>query len=90
MRSLPLDRFAGLRPIGAIGQVTLDLIQQSGDAELTRNAHAEDSIRVEVLTVAGYRIPNFTRQDSVVIKGDSLRHRIGWNNRTTKDLRNGR
>jgi hypothetical protein len=90
MRSLPRDRFAGLRPIDQIGQVTLDPIEISADSKLTINGSAQGSIQVEILTAEGYRVPRFTKQDSVPINGDSLRHAVGWNNETTQGLPEGR
>jgi hypothetical protein len=90
MRSLRRDRFAGLRPTDKVGQVTLDPIEFGRESELTINADVQGSLKVEVLTAQGYRIAGFTKQDSVLITGDSLQHTLRWNQRTLGDLRKGR
>jgi dienelactone hydrolase len=89
--SIPLDRFAGIRPLERsaqstlkrplehVGQVTLKPRHLSGVGEITLNADATDgSVRVELLDEDGYRIRGYAKDDAVEITGDSLRHRVEW------------
>ena len=89
--TLPRDRFAGVRPVALsdqptlhqplknIGQITLKPMRLGPGTKLTLNADvSKGSARVELLNEAGYRIPGFSREESRVIKGDSLRHEVVW------------
>ena len=77
--TLPLDRFAGLRPLEKIGQITLRARSLAGVKGITVNADAsEGAVRVELLDAQGYRIPGFTKTDAVPITSDGLRHRVTW------------
>lgn len=91
MATIPRDRFAGVRsvalsdqatlsePLVDTGQVTLKPLDFSSCAGITLNADASaGEIRVELLDAGGYRLPGFTRDDSVPIAGDSLRHPVRW------------
>lgn len=91
LATMPLDRFAGLRPIDQIGQITLRPLNLTSFARgITLNADATNgTIRVEVLTKEGYRLkgnvggtptPLCTKEACVPIKGDSLRHPVRWKN----------
>jgi hypothetical protein len=97
--SLPLDRFAGIRPVEVsaqptlrrplenIGQITLRPLSLAGRREITLNGDAgQGSIRVELLTEDGYRVRGFTIDDAVGITGDSLRHAVTWNGGQLSDL----
>ena len=101
--SIPLDRFAGIRPVPLsaestlkrplenIGQITLKPIDLTGASELSVNADAaEGSIRVEILNEDGYRLRGFTRDDAQPIKGDSLHHSVTWQQHRLADLPPGR
>ena len=78
--TLPLDRFAGLRPLEKIAQVTLRPRSLSGVKDITINAAAKGGVvRVELLNAQGYRIPGFTKADAVPITEDGLRHPVSWN-----------
>ncbi len=90
MRSLPRDRFAGIRPIDQYGQITLRPLDLSNVSQLAINANAEGSVHVELLTADGYRVPGFTRQDSTAIQGDHLRYPVTWNDKSIGDLPDGR
>ncbi len=93
--SIPLDRFAGIRPVAKsdqptlrkplehIGQVTLKPIDSSKVKSITLNADASNgSIRVELLNSRGRRIRGFSADDCVPIKGDSLAHEVAWKGKT--------
>lgn len=81
LATLPLDRFAGVRPIEKIGQITLRPRSLSGVKTLSVNADATNgAVRVELLDERGYRLRGFTKTDAVPIAGDGLRHRVSWKN----------
>lgn len=99
LASIPLDRFAGLRPVAKsesltlakpiehIGQVTLKPLDLSLYKTITLNADASDgSIQVELLSARGRRIHRFAQEDSIPIKGDSLAHAVKWNGASLSDL----
>jgi hypothetical protein len=102
MASIPLDRFAGLRPVAKsaqatlrkplenIGQVTLKPLDLAGCGAMTVNGIAEGAIRVELLTHDGYRVRGYSKDDAVPIQGDSLRHQVSWRGRTLNELPPGR
>jgi hypothetical protein len=79
--TLPLDRFAGVRPLEKIGQLTLKPRSLKGVKAMTLNADASaGAVRVELLDAAGYRLPGFTKADAIPLTGDQLRHRVAWQN----------
>jgi hypothetical protein len=81
LATLPLDRFAGVRPIEKLGQITLRPRSLAGVKSITVNADASaGAVRVELLNARGYRIPGYTKADAVPITSDGLRHRVAWNN----------
>jgi hypothetical protein len=97
--SLPLDRFAGLRPVKVsaqstlrkplenIGQITLKPISLDDVKHITINANAQGgAIRVEVLSSEGYRVRGFAKEDAKPLTGDSLKHALSWQKRTLEDL----
>lgn len=103
MVSLPLDRFAGLRPVAKseqlslprplenIGQFTLKPLDLQGCTGITVNADAaKGSVRVELLTEDGYRVRGYSRDDAAVLQGDSLRHQVRWKERGLDQLPRGR
>ncbi len=96
------DRFAGIRPVERsdqptlkkplenTGQVTLKPIALSGNETLTLNADASNGeVRVELLDADLRRVRGFTRDDAIVITGDSLRHHVKWKDRKLSDLAAG-
>lgn len=103
MASIPLDRFAGIRPVPKseqltlrkplenTGQVTLKPLDLKGCRSITVNADAtKGSVRVELLTEDGYRVRGYSKDDAVVIEGDSLRHQVAWRDRKLAQLPPGR
>ncbi len=91
LASLPLDRFAGVRPIEKIGQVTLRPQLLANAKQISLNADASSGvIRVELLDEQGYRIEGFTKVDAVPISGDGLRHAVTWKKNGLSDLPTGK
>ena len=101
--TIPRDRFAGVRPVERsdqatlktpaehVGQVTLKAVELSKDSKITINADARDgAVRVELLDAEMRRVRGFSRDDATVIRGDSLRHAVTWNEKTLADLPPGR
>ena len=81
LATLPLDRFAGVRPIEKTAQITFRPRSLAGAKGLTLNADASaGTIRVELLDSAGHRFRDFTKADAMPISGDGLRHRVTWKN----------
>jgi hypothetical protein len=79
LATMPRDRFASIRPVGEIGQVTLRPLDLTGCRDMTVNADASDGVvQVEVLTTDGYRVRGFAREDSEPITGDGLRLPVRW------------
>lgn len=87
LATLPLDRFAGLRPIEKLGQVTLRPRSLRGVKELRLNADASrGAIRVELLDATGYRFPGYTKADSLSLSADGLQQRVTWKNATLEQI----
>ncbi len=91
LATMARDRFAGLRPVPQsdlpalnktvqnIGQITLKPIDFSRITSLTLNADAScGAIRVELLDAEGKRVRGFSKEDALVIRGDSLHHPVRW------------
>ncbi len=89
--SVPVDRFAGIRPVKLsaqstlkkplknIGQITLKPMNLKGIRQITVNADATGGeIRVEVLNSDGYRMRGFSKDEAVVLTNDSLQHHLKW------------
>jgi hypothetical protein len=103
LATLPLDRFAGIRPVAKseqptlkkplehIGQITLKPLDFAGCGQITLNANAEGGIvRPELLNDDGFRVPGFTKDDAIPLRGDSLRHKMEWRAKSLADLPAGR
>jgi len=101
--TLPLDRFAGIRPVAKsdqptlrrplehIGQVTLKPLDLAGCQAVSLNADASHgAVRVELLNDEGYRVRGFSKDDALPIQGDSLRHPVAWKERQLEQLPAGR
>lgn len=97
--SIPLDRFAGIRPVKLsaqstlkkplenVGQVTLKPTRLANVQSIRLNADAsEGAVRVEVLNEDGYRMRGSTKEDVVELNGDSLSHHVAWKDRALADL----
>ncbi len=79
LATLPLDRFAGVRPLEKIAQITLRPRLLTAAKALSLNADASaGAVRVELLDAAGYRLPGFTKADAVPLTADGLRQRVAW------------
>ena len=88
---LSRDRFAAIEPTDAIAQVTLKSIQLRNVKRVTINADATDGdVRIELLNAEGYRVAGYTRDQSVIITGNSFRHPVNWKGKTMADLAAGR
>ncbi len=93
LATLRLDRFAGLRPIGRIGQITLRARDLSAARAIRVNADARGenaSVRVEVLDENGYRLRGFTMDDAEPIRGDVLRAPARFRERSLAELPQGK
>ncbi|HVX62655.1 MAG TPA: hypothetical protein VHC19_18695, partial [Pirellulales bacterium] len=103
LATIPLDRFAGIRPVAVsaqstlkkplhnIGQVTLQPIDLTEIDQILVNGNAsEGAIRVEILTEEGYRLRGFTKDDAIPIATDALRGSVRWNERGLHDLPPGK
>lgn len=78
MASIPLDRFAGLRAESS-GQVTLKPLDLTDVAKIMVNADASGGqIRSEIMTEDGYRIRGYSKEESKIISGNSLKHPVSW------------
>lgn len=103
LAEIPLNRFAGIRPVALsaqstlkrplenIGQITMKPIDLAGAKEVIVNANADEgSVRLEILNEDGYRIRGFERALALPMEGDSLRHVAEWKGSAIGDLRPGR
>jgi len=87
---MPLDRFAGIRPIETIGQITLQPMLIDNVAALSLNADAAaGAIRMEILNSNGRKLDGYTREESEVIHGNHLRHSMAWKTKRINDLPTG-
>ena len=100
--TIPIDRFAGIRPLAKsdqptlskplerIGQITLKPVDLGKLSRISLNADASNgSIRVELLNSRGRRIRRFSGDDCIPIKGDSLMHNVAWKGVSLGDLPRG-
>jgi len=101
--SIPLDRFAGIRPMAIsaqstlkkplenIGQITLKPLNLDGVRELSINANASaGSVRVELLNEDGFRVRGFSKDDCSPITKDGLDQRVVWKGSSLEDLAAGK
>lgn len=90
LATMPRDRFAGVRPVEKIGQITLKAIDRGHWQRLTLNADAsQGTIRAEVLDARGYRVRGYTKDDAVSVQGDRLDHAVRWRERQFANLAPG-
>lgn len=81
MCSIPRDRFAGIKPTGNQGQITLRPQDLAGSQELTLNTDASrGEVRVQVLDDCGFAVRGFRPEDAMPITGDSQQHPVRWKN----------
>ena len=91
LATMPRDRFAGVRPVGKTGQITLKPIDLAGIKSMTINADAsKGAVRVELLDEQCRRVRGFTRDEVEPITGDGLRHAVRWKAKSIGDLAAGR
>jgi hypothetical protein len=91
LATMPRDRFAGVRPIDKIGQITLKPLDLAGCKGITLNADASaGAVRVELLDEHARRLHGFTRDDAEPITTDGLRHAVKWKEKALSDLPSGR
>ena len=91
LATMERDRFAGVRPIENFGQITFKPLDLQHVAAITLNGDATGgTIRAEIMNEDGYRVRGFSRDDAIVITGDSLRHRVAWKDRGLSELPAGR
>mgnify|MGYP000978267705 CR=1 FL=1 len=89
--SIRKDRFAGIRPMEDIGQVTLKARDLSGVEEILLNANAEQgTVKVEILTDGGFRVKGFTKDDAVALTGDKRDLKAAWKDAKLSDLPSGK
>ena len=87
LATMPRDRFAGVRPIDKIGQITLKPIDITGCKGITLNANASGgAVRVELLDAHARRLHGFTRDDAEPITTDGLRHAVKWKGKSLSGL----
>jgi hypothetical protein len=90
LATMPRDRFAGLRPIDRIAQITLKPLSLTGCRSITINADATAGFVVaEILDAEGYRIHGFAETDATPVTGDSLRHPLRWRDKQVSELAPG-
>ena len=90
LATIPRDRFAGIRAIEEVGQITLRPQQIAAGTSIEVNASAgKGSVRVEVLNEHGYRLKGFTKADAVPLEADALRHVPTWKSAKLGDLPDG-
>ncbi len=91
LATMPRDRFAGVRPVDRVGQITFKAIELQDIEAMTVNADArKGTVRVELLNADGYRVRGFSRDDATAIEGDSLDHPVVWKERGIRELPQGR
>ncbi|MGI9457721.1 MAG: hypothetical protein ACR2NU_14240 [Aeoliella sp.] len=90
LATIPRDRFAGIRAIEDVGQITLKPLTIEPGSSIEVNAAArEGSVRIEVLDEYGYRLKGFTKADAAPLESDALRHVATWKENKTSDLPGG-
>lgn len=90
LATMPRDRFAGLRPIEKVAQITLKPILLAGCQSITINADASGgAVLPEILDAEGYRVCGFAKGDATPATGDSLRHPLRWRHKRISELTPG-
>ena len=88
LATMPRDRFAAIRPIEKIGQITTKPIDLTKCRGMTINADARDgAIRVEIMNEDGYRVRGFSKDEAIPVGEDGLRQPVKWKERTLADLK---
>ena len=90
LAEMPRNRFGGIEPIERFGQITLRSIELNKVKGIEINGDATNgSIRPEILSDDGYRIPGYTKNDVKPLQTDSLKHQVKWNQKKIRDLPSG-
>lgn len=88
---IKLDRFASVKPIEKIGQITLRPIDLTHISEITINADASGgNICPEILDHRGYRVKGFEKENAIAISSDSLSSPVKWSGKKLRDLPSGK
>jgi hypothetical protein len=87
--TLRLEGFASLQAGNAPGTLVTRQLRCPGGS-LQVNGDVRGELKVEVLDAAETPIPGFAAGDSVVIRGDNLRHPVRWKGNQVLDLLRGR
>jgi hypothetical protein len=91
LATMERDRFAGIRPLDRVGQITLKPIDLTGVKNCSINGDASaGAIRVEILDAEGRRVRGFTKDDASPLTGDQFAHAAAWNGRNLSALAPGR
>ncbi|MEQ1862437.1 MAG: hypothetical protein ABMA13_21170 [Chthoniobacteraceae bacterium] len=102
LATLPLDRFAGIRSEAEapsakvkappdIGQITLKPLDLAKRKEIHVNANAVGGVvQGELLDESGFRVPGFDKANSVSLRKDAVRQRLGWKGKKLAELPPGR
>ena len=87
LAEMPRNRFAGISPIEKFGQITFKsiLLNKVKAIEINGNANG-GSIRAEILSDDGYRIPGYTKKDAKPLTSDSFQHLLNWNQKLINEL----
>lgn len=79
LATLPRDRFAGVRAVDGVGQITLKPFDLSGVKGIVLNADASrGTVMAELLDANGYRVRGFAVEDAEPLSSASLRHHVRW------------
>ena len=90
LAEMPRNRFGGIEPIERFGQITLRSIELNKVKGIEINGDATNgSIRPEILSDDGYRIPGYKKNDVKPLQTDSLKHQVKWNQKKIRDLPSG-
>lgn len=97
--SIPLDHFAGIRPVAVsaqstlkkplenIGKVTLKPQSLEGIHQMHINADARNgSVRIEILDEAGFRVRGFSKEESLPVSKNGLNQEVKWKNAKLTEL----
>jgi len=85
--TVPRDRFAGVRPIDTVGQITLKPLEAKTCRKIMLNTDASSgAIRAEILTENGYILRGYSRDDAIAVTGDHLGQEIQWNGKRLAEL----
>ncbi|MDG2384808.1 MAG: hypothetical protein P8N76_24275 [Pirellulaceae bacterium] len=85
--TLPRDRFVAIQPRGKQGQITLKPIRLSPEMRISVNADARGGeIQIELLDSSGYRVSGYTKDQSMPLADDNLKHPVRWRKSRLADL----